>query len=492
MAYSKIETDYLVIGGGAAAMAFVDTLLEETDYRIVMVDQHDHPGGHWNDAYPFVHLHQPSAYYGVGSRELGQGVKYVSGPSAGSYDLASKSEILDYYDQVMQQRFLPSGRVTWLPMSEYRQGPQGNHHVMSLLGESRVEVVVNKKLVNATLVQTKVPATYGPRYSVMSQVQFIPVNRLPEIRRAHPCYTVVGAGKTAMDACLWLLANGAGAERIRWIRPRDPWMLDRANLQPFAENFEAAMYGYINGFRAIVEATSPADLFRLLESYGVLMRFDPDVQPRAYRAAVVSRGELDMLRQIKDVIRLGHVNTIETNRIVLDDGAVDADPDTLYIDCSAVGINQPPKNAKVFQPGVINLLLTRQIQPVFSASLNAFIESRFDDDDEKNSMCQVVPYPSVPRDWLKMWQVTLANAAQWAGHPEVAKWASRSRLDAIGAARRGLDPADPRRREFNRLFRESAVEAALKIPQLLTQPDCDERVNGVGHVSYEYQTAVHG
>ena len=93
-------------------------------------------------------------------------------------------------------------------------------------------------------------------------------------------------------------------------------------------------------------------------------------------------------------------------------------------------------------------------------------------------MCQVVPYPSVPRDWLKMWQVTLANAAQWAGHPEVAKWASRSRLDAIGAARRGLDPADPRRREFNRQFGGSAVEAALKIPQLLTRVDDNEHVEG--------------
>src|SRR5262245_39514816 len=172
-------------------MAFVDTLLEESDSRIVMVDQHDHPGGHWNDAYPFVRLHQPSAYYGVGSRELGQGVKYLSGPSAGSYDLASKAEILDYYDKVMQQRFLPSGRVTWLPMSEYRQGPHGNHYVTSLVGGSRIEVVVGNKLVNATHVRTKVPATHGPRYSVMSQAQLIPVNRLPEIRRPHPCYTVV-------------------------------------------------------------------------------------------------------------------------------------------------------------------------------------------------------------------------------------------------------------------------------------------------------------
>jgi cation diffusion facilitator CzcD-associated flavoprotein CzcO len=57
-----IETDYLVVGTGGTAMAFVDTLLTETDAEIVMVDKHHRPGGHWNDAYPFVRLHQPSAY----------------------------------------------------------------------------------------------------------------------------------------------------------------------------------------------------------------------------------------------------------------------------------------------------------------------------------------------------------------------------------------------------------------------------------------------
>ena len=208
------------------------------------------------------------------------------------------------------------------------------------------------------------------------------------------------------------------------------------------------------------------------------MRFDPDVEPHACRAAVVSRGELDLLRQITDVVRLGHVNTIETNRMILDNGTVDADPDTLYIDCSAVGINQPPRNAAVFEPGVINLLLTRQIQPVFSASLNAFIESRFDDDDEKNSMSRVVPYPSVPLDWLLMWQATLLNAAQWTRRPEVKHWVSRSRLDAVAAARRGLDPDDPHRRQLGGLFKRSAVEAAVKIPQLLEMHDSAKHTNG--------------
>ena len=62
---TPIETDYLVIGAGAIGMAFVDTLLTDTDAQIVMVDRHHRPGGHWNEAYPFVRLHQPAAYYGA-------------------------------------------------------------------------------------------------------------------------------------------------------------------------------------------------------------------------------------------------------------------------------------------------------------------------------------------------------------------------------------------------------------------------------------------
>ena len=42
--FSPIETDYLVIGAGAAAMAFVDTLLSEFDAQVVMVDRNQRPG----------------------------------------------------------------------------------------------------------------------------------------------------------------------------------------------------------------------------------------------------------------------------------------------------------------------------------------------------------------------------------------------------------------------------------------------------------------
>ncbi len=120
---NPIETDYLVIGAGATAMAFVDTLLKETNARIVMVDRHGRPGGHWNDAYPFVRLHQPSAFYGVNSRELGSGTKDTTALNEGLYELASGAEVVSYFDQVMNQQFLPSGRVRYFPHVRLHRRP---------------------------------------------------------------------------------------------------------------------------------------------------------------------------------------------------------------------------------------------------------------------------------------------------------------------------------------------------------------------------------
>ncbi|OBI99255.1 hypothetical protein A5625_04485 [Mycobacterium sp. 1465703.0] len=45
-----IEADYLVVGAGAMGMAFIDTLVSETQARVVVVDRHHAPGGHWTMA----------------------------------------------------------------------------------------------------------------------------------------------------------------------------------------------------------------------------------------------------------------------------------------------------------------------------------------------------------------------------------------------------------------------------------------------------------
>jgi len=188
--------------------------------------------------------------------------------------------------------------------------------------------------------------------------------------------------------------------------------MDRANFQPGLENFEHNMGHSTGQFGAIAEATSPADLFARLEAMGALLRLDPTVEPTTYRCGTVSRDELALLRQIEDVVRLGRLQAIEPTRIQLDGGTLPADPDTLYIDCSASAI-QPPPGLPVFDGERINLLMVRWCAPTFSAALIAFVESHVGDEAERNALCTVVPSPEVPADWVRMWAVSLANGARW-------------------------------------------------------------------------------
>jgi hypothetical protein len=118
-AHSVIETDYLVIGAGAMGMAFVDTVATESNASVVMVDRHNRPGGHWNDAYPFVRLHSAAAHYGVNSVALGDDAIDPSGLNAGFFESASAQQICAYYEQSMSKRLLPSGRVQYFPMCDY-------------------------------------------------------------------------------------------------------------------------------------------------------------------------------------------------------------------------------------------------------------------------------------------------------------------------------------------------------------------------------------
>ena len=132
MVSRALETDYLVVGSGAAGMAFTDSLITETDARIVMVDRRSAPGGHWNDAYPFVRLHQPSLYYGVNSTPLGSDAIELRGPEAGQYERTRGSEIRAYYARVMDKRLIASGRVRFFPNCEYL----GKHRFVSRLSGS--------------------------------------------------------------------------------------------------------------------------------------------------------------------------------------------------------------------------------------------------------------------------------------------------------------------------------------------------------------------
>ena len=137
-----LEADYVIIGAGAVAMAFADTLLSETDADLIIVDRRAKPGGHWNDAYPFIRLHSPSAYYGVNSRRLGGDQIDETGLNQGLQELATGAETCAYFDRLMHQRFLPSGRVQWLPLCDFSQ----DSVVTSRLNGATTKVRARKKI----------------------------------------------------------------------------------------------------------------------------------------------------------------------------------------------------------------------------------------------------------------------------------------------------------------------------------------------------------
>jgi hypothetical protein len=469
MQTAPLEADYLVVGAGATAMAFVDTLLsEQANSTVLMVDRHHRPGGHWNDAYPFVRVHQPAAWYGVASRELGSGVKDVVGLNAGSYALASGAEVLAHFDQTMQQRFLPSGRVRFLSMCEVLTGPDGQPQVRSLTSGMVQPVRVRRKVVDATQARTEVPSTHPPKYAVAPGVACVPLNRLPALARPHAAYTVVGSGKTGIDACLWLLEHGVPPERIRWVMPRDAWWMDRANFQPGLENFEHNMGYAIGQFEAMAEATSVPDLFARLEARGALLRIDPKVEPRTYRCAVVSQDELAQLRRIQDIVRLGHLRAVAPTQLVLDQGTLPADADTLYVDCSASAI-QPLSGLPVFDGSTIHLFMVRWCQPAFSAALIAYVESHYSDAAEMNALCAVVPSPEQPIDWLRMWSATFTNMARWRQQPALQAWLMQCRLNSGAVMMRGVAPDDEARMALVKASGAKSGPAAARLQALLAQ-----------------------
>src|SRR5579875_3477120 len=105
-----METDYLVVGAGEGGLPFADTLVAEADVDVTLIDRRSASGGHWVDAYPFVRLHTPSAYYGVNSFRLGEDRIDRVGENTGYYERATGVELREYFADAAA-RLVATGRV---------------------------------------------------------------------------------------------------------------------------------------------------------------------------------------------------------------------------------------------------------------------------------------------------------------------------------------------------------------------------------------------
>jgi hypothetical protein len=303
--------------------------------------------------------------------------------------------------------------VEFLGGSEYA----GDRTVVSATGE-RLEVPQSCRVVDARYLAPEIPAETPPKFAVDDGARVIPVNDLVRTEETPSQYVIVGSGKTATDACIWLLAQGVDPDAICWVRPREPWMLNRAVIQP-----DPAIYlGMVaDMMQAAGSAASLDDLFLRLEDAGIMLRIDRSLTPTMAKAPTLGTWELDQLRSIGNVVRRGHIDSVSPGRVDFADGSVTVAGDAVVVNCAADGLKNPPR-VPIWGPDTITLQTIRAGFPCFGAALAGYVEATRDDDTEKNRLCPPASFGNTLTDWATMNVLGLRNSASFNSEPDIKAW----------------------------------------------------------------------
>jgi hypothetical protein len=183
-----------------------------------------------------------------------------------------------------------------------------------------------------------------------------------------------------------LLDKGTPTQDITWIRPRDSWILNRSYFQP-GDGVLATFEGIVLHLEAVAECDSIQQVFGRLEDRRVVLRIDRSIQSAMLKGATASVGELDELRRIENVIRLGHVERIDVDTITLQQGSIPTSPHHLHIHCASAGLSDnAPK--PIFADDTILLQPVTRASASLSAGLIAFVEASGRSTADKNQLCR--------------------------------------------------------------------------------------------------------
>jgi len=341
----------------------------------------------------------------------------------------------------------------------------GEHRFVSRLSGDEYAVKVRKKLVDATYLEPSVPASTRPPFQVARGARCVPVNDLSRMAGRADGFVIIGAGKTAIDACLWLLDVGVAPEAIRWIKPRECWLVNRLFAQG-GELVGTMFEGISLQVEAAARATSIGDLFERLNATAQLLRVDESVTPTMYKGATASVNELDQLRRIRDIVRLGHVRRIEQDTIVLDHGKIPTSPRHLHVHCAACGLNPAPE-VPMFTEDRITLQPIRPGLIPFNAALVGFVEASRGDIAEKNRLCQPNRLPDFPLDWVRGTLVGMKADYLWTKDPAIAQWLERARLNPSRGLRQRRN--EPRVQQAWPRFVQNVRPGLARLERLMSQ-----------------------
>mmetsp|Transcript_31682 Transcript_31682/g.57711 ORF Transcript_31682/g.57711 Transcript_31682/m.57711 type:complete len:517 (-) Transcript_31682:223-1773(-) len=399
-----VVCDYLVVGAGAMGMAFADEIVHKSNCSVVIVDIRKSPGGRLHEAVKRGRLLRPSSsllscstpvssptvsgseagdvFFPMSTNESGDEMPSTplaqqppgtpgqpprtpgawfppptpyalnSRPLDGflSEEGATSSEatMLEYYKSVLQD-LEDTGRVRFFPEASYF-----NKLLRSVSG--KVWKVRATKVVMANYGEAR--SKQAPLPSLQGITVCMPED--PLVRNDAPEYLVVGGGKTAMEAVLWLLKKEVDPEAITWILPHDTAFWLRERKPP---------------------ATPKSKARQVSREVGT-EKFQTQADLKKFQCAALSNRELKDLGSVTNIVRLGHVMGAEPSRLILERGQVPLQPGVVVLDCN--DSLQDHKAVPIWQPGKLVLQTLANCRRAKSAALIAAIELQPGRDEEKN------------------------------------------------------------------------------------------------------------
>ena len=283
---------------------------------------------------------------------------------------------------------------------------------------------------------TRVPATEPVPFGLEDGVRCIPVGHLTRVVEPPAGYVIVGAGKTALDAICWLLDRGTDPDAITWIRPRDSWILNRASFQPDSlRTFE----GVVVQLEAMSASANVREVYEREEEAGIVFRTDRSVVPTMMKGATISFGELGQLRRLTNVVRLGHVQRIETEQIVMERGTVPTTPADLHVHCASEGLRDNPPRA-IFEDDGVTLQPVTRMSLTLSGGLIGVLEAS--GGRRRRRTASAAPLRGrILRSTIRAILAGIRTEMGWLDAPDLQQWLDASRLNLLQGLAQGDDPA---------------------------------------------------
>jgi len=131
----------------------------------------------------------------------------------------------------------------------------------------------------------------------------------------------------------------------------------------------------------------------IYEKHSVVLRIFADHEPTSLKYAILSQTEIAELRNVQNVVRLGHVQKVGLDSITLQHGSIPMPVGALCIDCTACAFHSRKDRRPIFSDKRITLQCCVP-SPLGSASVwsamaatTAFVEAQPMTEDEKNILC---------------------------------------------------------------------------------------------------------